>query len=82
MSYQADSEYHRGFEIKIFQDEDAANPLEDWDGWANFRCYHNDYSLSNTKEFEDSEDLIEFLKNDKKIVRTVLLEKTTENNEN
>lgn len=62
MDEQYESEYYRGFEIKIYQDSDTINPMEDWDGWANFRCFHRDYSLSNTEEFEYPEDLVEYLK--------------------
>ena len=60
---QYDSEYHKGFEIKIFQDDMWENPIKEWGTLCNFKSYHRNYgeSLSNVDGFEYQEDLLELI---------------------
>ena len=42
---------HRGYEIEIFYDESAENPITAWDGNMEFCCWHSRYDLGNSDRF-------------------------------
>lgn len=51
--------------LKIEQDDDAFNPLKEFDQFGTFVCFHRDYDLSSPKQpFDTPEKLREFLKNE------------------
>ncbi len=58
---------YRGFKIKIYQDEDALDPREQFDPFGEMVCFHPNYSLGDKHDFSGSEDLMEFLKEEKAI---------------
>jgi hypothetical protein len=60
-------EMYKGYTIKIEFDTDPENPIKEWDMLGTFACFHRDYDLSNTKQFSDSDDLQDFLKENENI---------------
>lgn len=61
-----ETESYKGYTINIYIDENAINPLEDWDLLTTFVTFHRCYNLSNTKEFKTPEDFLEFWKENKR----------------
>jgi len=60
-------EMYKGYTIKIEVDTDPINPITDWDMLGTFACFHRRYDLSNTKQFNDADDLQDFLKENENI---------------
>lgn len=60
-------EMYKGYTIKIEFDTDPENPIKEWDMLGTFACFHSRYDLSNTKQFSDSDDLQDFLKENENI---------------
>ena len=58
---------YKSYNVKIEPDEDSQNPITDWDMLGTFSCFHDRYDLSNTKEFDDKEELKHYLSNNKVI---------------
>lgn len=51
-NYLVSTEEYKGLTIEIHQDEDAQNPLIDWDNASVFACWHRDYHLGHYKDTE------------------------------
>lgn len=55
------TEIYKGYKINIFQDDDAANPQEDWDQAGTMICFHSRYMLGNKHNYKEPEDFIKEL---------------------
>lgn len=63
MNDAIDTFEHRGFEVKIYTDDDPIDPREDpASELGNMICFHNRYNLGDKHDFADSKELEEFLK--------------------
>ena len=63
---------YRGYSIDIHQDECGENPIKEWDGNAEFCCWHSRYNLGNSDRYGnghgDPEDCLEYAKKTKSIL--------------
>jgi len=50
---------YRGYEIKVYQDESAENPITEWDGNVEFCCWHSRYDLGNSDRFGNESGEVE-----------------------
>lgn len=62
MLNQLDTEHYKGYEIKIYADDDCESPFE-WGSLCNFKALHRSYgqSLSNVEGYNESQELDEFI---------------------
>jgi hypothetical protein len=49
MTYCAESYVHQGYRVRIFQDEDAPSPREEFDNLGEMVCWHRKYILGDKK---------------------------------
>lgn len=49
MTYCAESYVHQGYRVRIFQDEDAPNPREEFENLGEMVCWHSRYLLGDKK---------------------------------
>ena len=56
------------YTVKVMQDDDPANPREEWDNLGKMVCFHRRYNLGDKHNFSDREELKEFLKKHKDIL--------------
>jgi len=57
-----------GLTIKIFQDEDAQNPITDWDDLVTVACFHPHYNLSNTDKFSSLDEAKAYAESERAVV--------------
>jgi hypothetical protein len=49
MTYCAESYVHQGYQVRIFQDEDAPNPREEFENLGEMVCWHRNFILGDKK---------------------------------
>jgi hypothetical protein len=65
-------EEYRGYDINIEQDDPFESPRE-WDNLGTMVCFHKRYDLGDKHNFNDPDDVREFLKNTNVIVLSLYL---------
>lgn len=54
---------YKGYTIKVEQDDNATNPIKDWDMFGVFTCFHRNYDLCcKRNQFKNQDEFLEFLK--------------------
>lgn len=61
------TENYKTYEINIVLDDDSENPRTSWDNFGNMVCLHKNYDLGDKHNFNDPDDLMQFLKQNKAI---------------
>lgn len=67
------TENYKTYEINIVLDDDSENPRTSWDNFGKMVCFHRRYNLGDKHNFEDSTDLIKYLKENKAIYLPLFL---------
>lgn len=64
---------YKGFKINIHQDEDGANPREDFDNAGTMVCWHSRQNLGDKHEFADPQEAQKYFKETQAIVLPLYL---------
>jgi hypothetical protein len=54
----AHTETYRGFDINIYQDDDALDPRENFEPLGTMVCFHNNYNLGDKHNYTDAADAV------------------------
>ncbi|MFX1709011.1 hypothetical protein PV783_33905 [Chitinophaga sp. CC14] len=58
---------YKGYSIKISQEDDAENPLREFDMLGTFSCFHRRYDLSSKEAITDIDELKSYIKSGKAV---------------
>ena len=60
MNNAIEEQNYKGYNIKIYQDEDPLNPRTEWDNFGHMVCFHGRYTLGDkhTMSIEDVKDIL------------------------